>query len=101
VDFEQMDAHGITYGDVYFVRNDRLSDEALHFHELVHVMQWRILGKEKFIMSYALGHLTGGSYDLNPFETMAYRLQAAFEAGAQPFDVGAVIVRELQWSCAR
>lgn len=92
-DFEHMD--GITYGDVYFVRTDRLSDEALHFHELVHVLQWRLLGKQKFITFYVLGHLTEGGYEFNPFELMAYQLQAAFEAGRRPFDVSAAVAKEL------
>lgn len=94
-DFERMDAHGITYGDVYFVRADRRSDEALHFHELVHVLQWRLLGKQRFLMFYALGHLTRGGYDVNPFEVMAYQLQAAFEAAGRPFDVSATVAKEL------
>ena len=43
-DFEQADAGGITYLNTYFVRADRAQDESLHFHELVHVIQWRLLG---------------------------------------------------------
>jgi hypothetical protein len=48
-DFERMDAEGITYLDTYFVLAERAADESLHFHELVHVVQWRILGPEKFL----------------------------------------------------
>ena len=42
-EFEQMTAAGTTYGDVYFVVRARATDESLHFHELVHAIQWRIL----------------------------------------------------------
>src|SRR5687767_3467307 len=35
--FEHMDADGITYDDVYFLKRQRALDESLHFHELVHV----------------------------------------------------------------
>ena len=54
-DFERMDAGGITYLDTYFVRADEAHSESLHFHELVHVIQWRLLGPEKFLALYADG----------------------------------------------
>src|SRR5205823_9640324 len=36
-----MDAGGITYLNTYFVRADQSHSASLHFHELVHVIQWR------------------------------------------------------------
>lgn len=54
-EFEQLDAAGITYLDTYFVCAKRLRDESLHFHELVHVIQWLHLGSQNFILAYALG----------------------------------------------
>ncbi len=42
-DFEHMDSAGITYLNTIFVRADRARDESLHFHELVHVIQWRLI----------------------------------------------------------
>ncbi|MBE0544600.1 MAG: hypothetical protein IH623_24945 [Verrucomicrobia bacterium] len=54
-DFERMGAGGITYLDTYFVRADHAHIEALHFHELVHVIQWRLLGPERFLAIYADG----------------------------------------------
>ena len=54
-DFERMDAAGITYLDTYFLRVDQAWDESLHFHELVHVIQWRILAPEGFLAAYADG----------------------------------------------
>ncbi len=48
-DFEHMDPGGITYLNTFFVRADCARDESLHFHELVHVIQWRLLGPEKFL----------------------------------------------------
>ena len=91
-DFEQMDAGGITYLDTYFARADRAHDESLHFHELVHVIQWRLLGPERFLALYADG-LERFGYRKSPLEAMAYRLQHRFQREAQPFSVEAACQR--------
>ena len=85
-DFERMDAAGITYLDTYFVRADHARDESLHFHELVHVVQWRLLGPERFLALYASG-LERFGYQNSPLEVMAYSLQDRFERERQPFSV--------------
>ena len=87
-EFEQMDAGGITYLNTYFVRADQSHSESLHFHELVHVLQWRLLGPEKFLAFYADG-LERFGYRNSPLEVMAYNLQDRFEHQAQPFSVEA------------
>jgi hypothetical protein len=76
-DFEQMDADGITYKNVYFVKRGRAMDESLHFHELVHVIQWQLLGPEQFTLAYAQG-LAQGDYASNPFEKIAHALEGRF-----------------------
>ena len=88
VEFEQMDMAGITYLDTYFVRADHIHDESLHFHELVHVIQWRLLGPEEFLERYADG-LERFGYRNSPLEVMAYDLQGRFERDQQPFSVEA------------
>jgi hypothetical protein len=87
-DFEQMDAGGITYLTTYFVRADHAHDESLHFHEMVHVIQWRMLGPERFLRLYADG-LERFGYRNSPLEEMAYNLQHRFERELQPFSVQA------------
>jgi hypothetical protein len=62
------------------------NDEALFFHELVHVLQWSMLGRERFIALYMRG-LAKHGYRASPLEKMAYSLQAEFERGAAPFSV--------------
>ena len=94
-DFEQMDAGGITYLDTYFVKTDQAGVESLHFHELVHVIQWRLLGPERFLAFYADG-LERFGYRNSPLEVMAYDLQKRFEAGEQRFDVEAEVIRGLK-----
>jgi hypothetical protein len=47
-DFERSEPDGITYLDTFFLKRNQWKNEALHFHELIHVIQWRILGPETF-----------------------------------------------------
>ncbi len=93
-DFEQLDVAGITYLSWYFVREDHAGMESLHFHELVHVVQWQHLGPERFILAYAVGHLLG-RYEKNPLETMAYELQARFERNEPAFQVAPIVRHSL------
>ena len=93
-DFERMAAAGITYLDTYFLLADRVQDESLHFHELVHVIQWRILGPERFLWLYADG-LERHGYRDSSLEVMAYDLQARFDANEKPFEVSREVVTQL------
>jgi hypothetical protein len=54
--------------------------DALRFHELVHVVQYRQLGLQKFAERYVLGFLNGGGYDHIPLEENAYELERRFMA---------------------
>lgn len=95
--FEKMDAGGITYLGTYFVRADQSHIEPLHFHELVHIIQWRLLGAETFLALYADG-LERFGYQDSPLEKMAYDLQERFEHEAQPFNVESAcepLIREM------
>lgn len=94
-EFENLDAAGITYLSSFFVRHGYERDESLHFHELVHVVQWQHLGPERFIMAYALGHLLSGGYRTNPLEKQAYGLQARFDRHDPPFNVVTLVRPEL------
>ena len=93
-DFERGNYSGITFKDTYFVDENRATDESLHFHELVHVIQWQRLGVEKFLLAYAAGLISHG-YRNSPLEAMAYDLQARFDRNGPPFDVVASVVGKL------
>lgn len=76
------EASGITFGWDVVVRPERVDDEALLFHELVHVVQWARLGRLRFLLVYADGVLRHG-YMGCPLEVMAYGTTAAsFEGQA-------------------
>lgn len=78
--FERMEPLGITYLDTFFIRTGEERNESLHFHELIHVVQWQLLGPERFLLTYASGLVEAGYRD-SPLEAMAYEAQARFEAG--------------------
>jgi hypothetical protein len=67
--------------------NSRAADDegSLLFHELVHVVQFRLLGTLGFVHAYLRGwHEAGRSYLDNPLEAMAFELQDRFDAGEHP-----------------
>lgn len=85
--FLDMDADGITYKNTYFIKPAVQGRIDLHFHELVHVAQWRKLGASAFIDRY-MRELLKYSYAGAPLEVMAYSLQRYFCAGnGKPVDV--------------
>jgi hypothetical protein len=81
---EDMEMAGITYKDTFFVRHP-YQTESLHFHELVHVVQWEELGADNFLLAYGAGFIQFGYHD-SPLEKMAYSFQDMFVSGTLPAD---------------
>ena len=94
-EFEHADNSGVTYLDTYFVKRDRADDEALHFHELIHVIQWSLLGPERFLGTYAAGLETFGYRD-SPLEAMAFDAEAAFAQATEAFDAESLVAEKLR-----
>lgn len=92
-DFENQPINGITYQDTYFLQRGAATDESLHFHELVHVVQWQVLGPEDFLLIYAAG-LAGHGYRRCPLEAMAFDHQRNFDADDAPYPVEAEVWRQ-------
>jgi len=86
---------GITYGDTYFVDRRFDRNESLHFHELIHAVQWDCLGFDRFILAYARGLLRKG-YARSPLELMACEHQRRFETDPVPYPADARIREELE-----
>src|SRR5688572_30831985 len=84
-DMESMPMSGITFRDMFFV-DPVYGSEAVHFHELVHVVQWKALGASDFLLTYGVG-LAQFGYENSPLEAIAYELQASFERGAPIPDI--------------
>jgi hypothetical protein len=75
----------ITFDSVIASREPMNS--SLLFHELVHVVQYRLLGVDAFARLYVHGFLAGGSYHDIPLECCAFQLEERFVTGGQVFDV--------------
>jgi len=89
---ENMPMAGITYKDTFFITKADQS-ESLHFHELIHVVQWESLGVDNFLRAYGVGLMQFGYRD-SPLEKMAYSLQETFDRGNTPFGIVDFIKRE-------
>ncbi len=97
LDFTGMTA--ITFADTVVLNRRFVEGPApagLLFHELVHVVQYDVLGVDEFTRLYVGGWAAGGfSYRDIPLERMAYRLQAEFEAGTLQGGVHDLVVTTL------
>lgn len=93
--FQNGNYAGITYLNTYFLSANEARDESLHFHELVHVIQWQHLGPDRFLAAYAAGYILAGGYRQNPLEVMAYDLQAHFDSKGRPGNVEPLIRQQL------
>ena len=83
--FEDGNYQGVSYVDTIFIQSGYLF-ENLFFHELVHLIQWRQMGVEKFLIAYGLEQIKYG-YPKGPLEGMAYGFENIFKQTDQPFQV--------------
>jgi hypothetical protein len=93
-EFERMTAAGITYRQTLFVQKEEAGRESLFFHELIHVVQWSLLGPENFLQRYAAG-LEAAGYRNSPLEAMAYDAQERFESDRDAFDAALYVRKQL------
>ena len=91
---ERGNFSGVTYLDRYFIKRTVMIEEAVHFHELIHVLQWRLLGPERFLTAYANG-LEEFGYEDSPLEKMAYDAEASFKRSSAIFDAEKFVVERL------
>lgn len=85
-DFIDMPVDGITYKNTYYIVKKHENNLPLHFHELVHVVQWGLLGAESFIGRY-INEIQRYGYDSAPLEEMAYFLDSHYQSGGASLDV--------------
>lgn len=99
LDFSSM--AGITFADTVLLARGALQGreaiDGLVFHELVHAVQYKLLGIDAFVRRYVTGWAENGyDYESIPLEREAYRLQARYEADpGQGFSVAAEVSRSL------
>jgi hypothetical protein len=93
-DFERGNFDGITYIDTIFLKPTQSNNENMYFHELVHVIQWRLLGPDRFLFSYANG-LGCFDYRRSPLEAMAYDAETVFASSTAMFNVEKMVAEKL------
>jgi hypothetical protein len=91
-------AAGVTYGDIILISQSHEGDVpsiSLLFHEMVHVVQYRVLGVRGFIERYVRGWAENGyAYLTIPLERDAYALQRRYDENPQQvFSVEAEVRR--------
>lgn len=85
---------GITFD--YLIATRVPGDMRVLFHELVHVVQYRILGVRAFSQQYVFGFLAHGGYNGIPLEADAYRLENEFIASDSAFSVEQIVREKLR-----
>lgn len=93
-DFMDMELSGITYKNTYYIRPHAIDDVQLHFHELVHVAQWQILGAHNFIQRY-IYEIQNFGYNKAPLEIMAYSLDNHFTKGGNTVDIPRFVAEKI------
>jgi hypothetical protein len=83
----------MTFDHVVVARTPLL--DAIVFHEMVHVTQFRLLGVKAFAEQYVRGFLANRRYDQIPLEVCAFELEERFIRDHRPFDVEAEVNRRL------
>jgi hypothetical protein len=83
----------MTFDHVVVARTPLL--DAIVFHEMVHVTQFRLLGVKAFAEHYVRGFLANRRYDHIPLEACAFELEERFMRDGNPFNVEAEVKRRL------
>lgn len=84
--FIDMEVDGITYKDTYYVKRGTANELRLHFHELVHVIQWRELTPQGFIKRY-IREIQVLGYNKAPLEKMAHALDEHYQEQGRQLSV--------------
>jgi hypothetical protein len=92
--FVRGDSDGITYIDTIFLKPTQSENENVYFHELIHIIQWRLLGPDRFLLAYANG-LECFGYRQSPLEAMAYDAESEFASSTLIFNAEKLVADKL------
>lgn len=101
VPLDFADSEGITFVDTVLISQEHHPQDPpqlpLLFHELVHAVQYSLLGRDTFVERYVRGWAEAGQdYSANPLERSADQLQERYEAEPRrAFSVEAEVRRHL------
>ena len=88
--FINISVAGITYKDTYYILPQSTDDLRLHFHELVHIAQWKHLGAIPFMQRY-IDEIQNWGYEDAPLEKMASAFDMHFSQNGEKIDVVEVV----------
>ena len=77
---------GEAYADTIFIKSDCVNNEGLMFHELVHTVQYKLMGIEHFLIAYGFECATQ-NYPNGKLEQMAKQFESIFRTDSRSFDV--------------
>ena len=92
--FVRGDSDGIAYIDTVFLKPTQSENENVYFHELIHIIQWRLLGPDRFLLAYANG-LECFGYRQSPLEAMAYDAESEFASSTLIFNAEKLVADKL------
>nr|WP_212752656.1 hypothetical protein [Vibrio sp. B4-6] len=92
--FLDMEVQGITYKNTYYIVPSSAQNLRLHFHELVHVAQWKTLGAIGFLQRY-ITEVQSVGYNEAPLEKLAYGFDLHFSQGGQKVDVPSYVENKI------
>ncbi|EDP60873.1 hypothetical protein [Vibrio sp. AND4] len=92
--FLDEEFQGITYKNTYYILSTVAEDLGLHFHELVHVAQWKTLGAPGFLQRY-IAEVQSVGYKNAPLEKLAYELEYHFSQGGEKVDVPSYVENKI------
>ncbi|NRD72791.1 hypothetical protein HQQ94_05915 [Shewanella sp. VB17] len=92
-DFLDMEVQGITYKNTYYIVPEVAGNLRLHFHELVHVAQWKHLGAIAFLQKY-ISEIKSEGYAGAPLEKIAYTFDEHFANSKVKVDVPSFIAAQ-------
>ena len=93
-DFLDMEVQGITYKNTYYIVPSVAQNLRLHFHELVHVAQWKTLGAIGFLQRY-ISEVQSVGYNEAPLEKLAYAFDYHFSQDGQTIDVPSYVENQI------
>jgi len=93
-EFIDMQVNGVTYMNTYYLSQNNINNFRLHFHELVHVAQWGLVGAANFIGRY-ISEIQRYGYHAAPLEEMAYALDQHYSSGGSHLDVPSYVQSKL------
>jgi len=77
-----------------FLQPIQSNNANMYFHELVHLIQRRLLGPGRFLFSYTNGLACFG-YQQSPLQVMAYDAETAFASSTASFNVEKSVAQKL------